>query len=132
MKELHHIVKLAAAGLLVLVLIAIASQAFAADFKAPILNLDGSRISSVPGDDKSPALTLGKVCEDALIANIPGDTPNEAEKARRFWLALKVHAGDKELSADEVSLVKKVVGLAYGPLVVGRVIELLDPAAVPK
>lgn len=106
------------------------TPANAADFKAPILAIDGSRIP-VSTSDQTP-LTLGKVCEDALIATLQGDSPNEAEKAKRFWLALKIHAGDKELTADEVSLVKKVVGIAYGPLIVGRVIELIDPAAVPK
>jgi hypothetical protein len=111
---------------------ALTAAAGAADFKAPILNLDGSRISTVPGDEKSPPLTLGKVCEDALIATLPNDNPDVGEKGRRFFLALKIHAGTAELTADEVTLVKKVVGLAYGPLVVGRAIELLDPAAVPK
>lgn len=124
--------KLLAAFALVAFILAMAAPVQAADFKAPILNLDGSRILSVPGDEKSPPLTLGKVCEDALIATLPGESPNEAEKAKRFWLALKVHAGDKELTVDEIALVKKVVGMAYGPLVIGRVTELLDPAAVPK
>lgn len=118
--------------LIAALLMLLSIDADAADFKAPILSLDGSRISTVAGDDKSPPLTLGKVCEDALIATIPGDNPDSAEKGRRFFLAMKIHNGTQDLTADEISLVRKVVGLAYGPLVVGRVTELLDPAAVPK
>lgn len=101
-----------------------AADAVATDFHAKILNIDGSEIP-VSATDKTP-LTLGKACEDALIANnLPGDSPSTTEKGDRFRLALKVHAGKEPLTSEEVVLLKKVLGLAYGPLVVGRAQELL-------
>lgn len=105
--------------------------AFAADFKSPILQLDGKPVP-LSDTDKAP-LTLGKVCSDALIASLPGESPTPDEKGDRFRLALKIAQRPTDaISATEIVLIKKVVGLAYGPLVVGRVNELLDPASVPK
>lgn len=110
--------------------IALAAPAWGADFKAPIRQYDGTPVPVSP-TDPSP-LTLGKIIEDAMIANnLPTDTANAAEKGDRFRLGLKVHEG-KDLSAADVVMVKKVVGLAYGPLIIGRVDEMLDPASVPK
>jgi hypothetical protein len=111
-------------------LLLLAAPALAIDFKAPITQLDGSTIP-VSGEDKSP-LTLGKVCEDSLVATLPNDQPTPAEKNQRFWIALKIHEGKSDLTADEITITKKVIGLAYGPLVIGRAYALLDPASVPK
>lgn len=117
-------------ALALLILTAFAGQALAIDFSAPIRSIDGTPVPADPG--KPELLTLGRVCEDALIAQLPNDQATPAEKNQRFWLAHKIHAGKEPLTADEITLAKKVIGLAYGPLVVGRAYELLDPASVPK
>lgn len=106
--------------------------AFAVDFKATIKNIDGTPVWADPNKVGGDPLTLAKVCEDAMVAQIPGDTPTPAEKSQRFWIAVKIHEGKQELNVDEIAVLKKVIGLAYGPLVVGRAYELLDPASVPK
>lgn len=99
------------------------------DFGTPIRNLDGSIVPQST-TDPSP-VTLGTVIEQALIANnLPGDAPDGPEKARRYEIAKKVHAKNDALAAEEIALIKKVVGLAYGPLVIGRVTEVIDPAAI--
>jgi hypothetical protein len=117
--------------LIIAMAIILATPAFAVDFKAPILQLDGKPVP-LSETDKSP-LTLGKVCTDALIATLPGETLTPDEKGDRFRLAMRiVNKPNDAISATDVVLIKKVVGIAYGPLVVGRVIELLDPASVPK
>ncbi len=106
------------------------NSALAIDFKAPILQLDGTPVTISPTDQGR--LTLQRVCEDALIANnLPGDSADPKEKGRRFWIAQKIHDG-KELTAEEVTMTLKIIGLAYGPLIIGRATEMLDPAAVPK
>ena len=54
---------------------------------------------------------------------LPGD-----EKIARFHLALKLTDEDEpDLKAEDIVLVKKVVGKMYGPVVVGRVWAILDP-----
>lgn len=109
----------------------IATPALAIDFNMRIHDISGKEIpTSVT--DQTP-VTLGKICEDALIATLPGDNPTPDEKGNRFRLAMKVHEG-KDLVSEDITLLKKVIGLAYGPLVVGRAYELLDsqPPTAPK
>ncbi len=111
------------------ILLAGIASAGAVDFKTPIRAIDGTTIP-VSETDKTP-ITLGKVLVDAMVATVPGENVPTEEKSRRFFLALKIHEGKRDLTAEEVALAKKVVGSIYGPLVVGRVTELLDPASVP-
>lgn len=54
--------------------------------------------------------------------NLKGD-----EKVARFHLALKVTDEDEpDLKAEDIVLIKMVVGKMYGPVVVGRVWSILD------
>ena len=54
--------------------------------------------------------------------NLPGD-----EKVTRFHLALKVTDEDEpDLKAEDIVLIKMVVGKMYGPVVVGRMWGILD------
>ena len=97
----------------------------AADFKSQIKGLDGKPIP-VSETDKTP-VTLGSIAEVALLA--PGGVENSTpeEKARRFFLALKIHEGKGDrLTVEELALVKRVIGQIYGPLIYGRAVELID------
>lgn len=73
--------------------------------------------------------TLRKACTEALQANgLAGDTLDGEERYRRFQLAMKLMTEDEpDLSAEEITKLKRVIGLAFGALVVGRAYELLDP-----
>lgn len=49
------------------------------------------------------------------------------EKVVRFHLALKLTDEDEpDLKAEDIVLIKKLVGKMYGPVVVGRVWAILD------
>lgn len=114
----------------VLSLAMLTTPALAIDFKAEMTAIDGKAIPADPG--KPEALTLQRVCEDALIASYPDEqTLPSDEKNRRFWLAIKIHGGEQNLSADEITMLKKVIGKGYGPLVVGRAFGMLDPNSIP-
>ena len=55
--------------------------------------------------------------------SLPGD-----QKIARFHLALKLTDEDEpDLKAEDIVLIKKLVGKTYGPVVVGRVWAILDP-----
>jgi len=55
--------------------------------------------------------------------DLPGD-----KKVERWHLALKlIDAGEPDLSVEELTLIKKLVGKMYGPVVVGQVWAILDP-----
>jgi len=51
------------------------------------------------------------------------------KKIERFHLALRIHDEDEpDLKAEDVVLIKSLVGKMYGPLVVGRMWTILDPS----
>ena len=106
-------------------------QVFAADFSAPITDLDGTVL-----DDGSPAkkpFTLGEAAVRALVASFPDEqnvSPNE--KFKRAELASRIHnKSDLVLSAEETALVKNLIGKAFAPVVVFRAWPMLDPAVKP-
>lgn len=88
-----------------------------------LTDLSGAAMNGTNGP-----LTLGSACVDALLgayqdeAALPGE-----EKYRRFQLATKLSSSDEvDLTAEEIAQLKKLVGKAWSPLVVGRVYELLE------
>jgi len=103
------------------------------DFNTPMMSIDGKPIT----DEKGAAgtVTLKKIALEALLTGFPDETtlPGE-EKAKRYVLAVKIAAADGklELTSEEVTMLRKVVGKGYGPLVVGQVWKIIDPATMPK
>lgn len=81
-------------------------------------------------DEKGNPFSLRDAVTNALLLSFT-DEPNlqGADKIRRFQLATKIQGAKSiDLLAEEIALAKACVGKAYGPLVVGRAYELLDPA----
>ena len=79
-------------------------------------------------------LTLGAAALHALLTNYPDerDLPGE-EKWRRGKLADKVSVGGNvDLSLDEMSKIKTLIGKMYGPTVIMRAWPLLDPTLKDK
>lgn len=103
--------------------------AVAIDFKTPIRALDGTPLAASEKD--ATPVTLGQVAETALITPPPGEQLSAEEKTRRYAIAVKIHAGRDPLTVEEIATVKRAVGQLYGPLVVGRAWEMLDPATSP-
>jgi hypothetical protein len=107
------------------------------DVTQQLLELDGTpmvtgkqicRTCGQGVSDKEP-LTVRWAATKALTAtfrdepSLPGD-----EKVARFHLALKVTREDQlDLKAEDVVLIKQLVGKMYGPVVVGQVWSILDP-----
>lgn len=89
--------------------------------KEKILTLDGDQVE----DEKGKKQTLGMIVRSALCINDPEDSA--MDKQEKFKLAVACSADEVELSAEDVSLIKKTVGKYYSPLILGRVIELIDP-----
>ena len=73
----------------------------------------------------------------ALTANSkdPSKQLGGIEKVKRFTLAQKINCGGEiELTVEEISLIKQLIGEIFIVLVVGRCYELLDPKEkeIPK
>lgn len=107
------------------------------DFSTVITDLDGEPIpDSLDGkpDDAHRNLTLGFACRHALCCNFPDerDVAGE-EKFRRAKLAFDIaEGGAGTLRAEDITLIKKLIGKLYGPIIVYRAYALLDPAEADK
>lgn len=78
-----------------------------------------------------PALREGKpfllrdACQESLLIPKEQDLPAK-DKLSRFALALKLNEDLVNLTMEEIVKLKEMIGVMQGPLVYGRVCELLD------
>ena len=79
-------------------------------------------------------LTLADAIIAALFNGINRDTPESAiNQARRFRLADRVQDADIiAFTAEETTLIMDSAARYWGPLVIGRMYEHLDPAVLDK
>jgi hypothetical protein len=83
-------------------------------------------------------LTLGAAAGNALSVNDKdveelSARERTAEKARRGNLARRLYHGGKiDLGAEDIALIKRMIGLVYGSVVTSAALPLLDPAGDPK
>jgi hypothetical protein len=98
------------------------------DFSAVIKDLDGGAVKD--GDKDA---TLGRVTCTALLASYADEQNLPAEdKVKRFRLAeIAARGSEQEMKVDDVALVKKLIGKAFAPLVVGRAYDIIEPPAMP-
>jgi hypothetical protein len=97
------------------------------DFSAVIKDLDGDAVK-----DGEKDATLGRVACTALLATF-ADEPNLSaeDKVKRFRLAeIASIAGEQEMKVDDVALLKKLIAKAFGPLVVARAYDIIEPPSV--
>jgi hypothetical protein len=89
-----------------------------------LTDLDGKEIPSLSGE---PA-TLRGVSTEALIATFKSEEPSGEEKLKRWELALKVKKSEDpvDLTSDEIVLIKKLIGKAYGPMISGQAWQMLE------
>ena len=94
------------------------------NFCQDLLDLDGEPLK----DPAGVTVTLQNASVNALLANDQNENPDGVEKAKRFALAMKIHNVKEpvDVTAEEIALVKKLIGKVYTALVVGRAYELLE------
>jgi hypothetical protein len=99
---------------------------------AEIVDLDGKTIlEQVPTGQKNlmgqpimedgGPLTLATVSRNALVAVFQDETTiTGEEKVKRWALAMRIKKGaEADLSVEEIVLIKKLIGKAYGAVVCG-------------
>lgn len=106
------------------------------DFSKPIQSLKGNPVpiyEMVPdglGGEKRIAheLTFKTAAVEALGQLFQDEPPNHTEKLKRFRLALKLEEsdGEVEVSAEEIVLIKHVVGKMFDPIIFGRMDQFLE------
>ncbi len=94
-------------------------------FNRQLIDLDGKEIQ----DEAGRPATLRTVAVNALVATFQDEAslPGE-EKLKRWGLALKIKDSPDpvELSAEEITLVKKLIGKGYGTIVVGQAWQMIE------
>lgn len=98
------------------------------DFSKVLLDLKGEPLMEGAPPNEKP-ITLSSILCTALLAQYPDEQSlSGKEKAKRFQIALKiVDGGEQDVSVDDVAEMKKLIGKGFGPLIVGRAYEMLDP-----
>ena len=86
--------------------------------------IDGKNLKKEDNIDVS----VGDAIVNSLLANFPDEhNLSGEEKVKRYALAIKVHQNaDPDLSVDDLSLIKKLVGKMYSALIVGQMWEILE------
>ena len=90
------------------------------NFNQPIKNIMGEEIKD---------LTLKTVSVESLLATFDDERSLLGEeKAKRYVLATRIYANPEELdlTVEEISKIKQLIGKGYGPLVVGQAWEILE------
>ena len=105
---------------------------------APLLDINGDIIKEalpmIEGEEQKYApITLGSLCVNAMLSNDPKEVIIGTVKANRWNLAMKIHGQvDVELTAEEVTLIKDLIGKTHSTLVVGRVYDFLEAPTSAK
>ncbi len=97
------------------------------NFDTPIRDAAGQPMKDAGTDNVA---TLASVASGALFASLPGDEsmqPTQKAEIGALGIALFA-AGERDLRAEQIAMLKDRIGRAYAPLVVARAFEVLDPA----
>ena len=86
------------------------------------------------GEPITKTLTLADAIIAALFNGINRDkTESASEQARRYRIAARVQDADIiAFTAEETTLIMDSAARYWGPLVIGRLYEQLDPAVLDK
>lgn len=101
------------------------------DFTQQLVDVDGKpMIDDAASKDGAPIkVTLSKVSVIALLSDYRDEQNiSPEEKFKRWQLAQKIHdANAAQLSAEDVALIKKLVGKRFAASIVGPVFQIIDP-----
>jgi hypothetical protein len=110
------------------------------DFSHVLMNEDGepwrdpfAQKKDDPDCAKCPVLTLGMAAAHALVNQYPEEHDlDPLQKWARGNLAMELRRGKKEtLSAEEIAVIKRLIGKVYGPDVIMQAYPILDPDEKP-
>jgi hypothetical protein len=93
------------------------------DVTQQLKDLEGKPLKEAGKD-----VILRDIVNTALLASFPDERnlPGK-EKQRRYKLACRIMVQDKpDLELEDVTLVKRLVGEAYSPLIVGQAWDMLE------
>lgn len=93
-------------------------------------NLNNDVIKNRDGSDikiDSKIATLRECAIEALLTSYADEKPDGIESAKRYALFQKIDVdGEIDISSEDISLIKTLVGKRYPPLVVGQFYQLIE------
>jgi hypothetical protein len=96
------------------------------DFNQQLVGIDGKPFKQGNEPD-SPNATLLHACAQAVASFHPGDERiGTDEKLVRYRLLKKIHDPEPSLSVEEITQLKRLVGILPTPIV-GAICDILDP-----
>lgn len=99
------------------------------DFSQQLTDLDGNPLQDGPPNARRDA-TLGYLAATALLAADPQKPESAEDKVRAYDVAVRVYkGGEQEVSAEDISLIKRKVGEQMTPIVVGQMYRILEQQA---
>lgn len=90
-----------------------------------MLDENGVPFMEQRGEDKI-TLTLAHVVKRALLAPNKDDGVTKKEEKYELWLKIVVNKTEVELSAEELTLIKKCIGDTFFQIIVGQAHRLLE------
>ena len=97
--------------------------------------LDGKNIPANPQNPEEGEMTLKNVCVASLLAPLEEERLEGEEKAKRYVIAQKIYECKEKtvnLTVEDISLLKKLIGNMYLPLIVGQAYSFLEGNTVTK
>lgn len=97
--------------------------------------LDGKNIPANPQKPEEGTMSLKDVCVASLLAPLEEEKLDGNEKAKRYVIAQKIYEceeGTVNLNVEDISLLKKLIGNMYLPLIVGQAYSFLEGNTITK
>lgn len=81
---------------------------------------------------KPTETTLATIAENVLTIDFRDETTDYLEKGKKFNLASQISRDPKHvvLNAAQITMLEKLIGKAYNPLIVGQALQVIDPNAI--
>jgi hypothetical protein len=87
------------------------------DFETKLKQIDGTELDG----------TVRELAVQALLATYPNEGEiGGDEKEKRYLLAVAINGGHNEITPEQASLLKRLIGIAYQPLFVGQAYAVLN------
>ena len=94
------------------------------DFSQEIISLSGKPFEK----EKDVPATLGDMCVTALLSEDPKNPAQAKDKLERWELAKGINGkGEVDLRVEDITLIKKLVGTAFAPALMGAIYDMLEP-----
>jgi hypothetical protein len=79
-------------------------------------------LNSIPKEN----VTLKKVCNSSIVIPLQGDDEEVKMKKYEIWKLLRDSQTEVELTAEQVTLLKKCIGKLQPPVIMGQAFEIIE------